>query len=829
MARKKPHPAGPKRRQSARPREPIPRRSSLEDRLKGKMLWLFAGVLGLTILGAFWDYLFGNKTYLFKDIGSDSLNGLYPQLVHTASELQRWMIPGWSFNQGLGQNVYPNTLGEPFSWILYALKPEMLERGIAWVEILKVATAGFLFYWFLRLRNASAFTAALISLCYAFCGTMIVGGGWSIFSTHAVHAALLLVAFEMLLQGRRIWLFPLAVALITAFNIFYAYLFGIFLLAYLPLRILEIGRQETGKVSKLLAKVAGLGVIGLALSAVFSLPSLLEILLSPRGHGEASYAARLLHAPIFRLGDATYYGTLVLRLFSSDMLGTGSQFRGWANYMEAPMYYCGLLTLLLVPHVFLARSGTPRRLYAIAGAIILAVQVVPWLRHGFWLFTGDYFRTLSLFFSILLLLYAARALDSILKGGLNAMLLLGTLVLLLVLLYFPYFPREQAIARVDATLQAGAAGFLLVYFALLIALSKPNLRIYAQVALLIVVGFELMLFTRVSVGRRDVVTTDELQQKTGYNDYATDALEIIRRQDAGFFRVEKNFASSPATHPSLNDGKVQGYFGTTSYHSFNQLNYIRFLGGMGVIDPKDEAKTRYVTGLRERPFLQTFASLRYWIVRGDYTREPFLVNSYTLLGNTGDLSVLKNKFFVPLGFGVEQYVRESVHRVLDPPLRDAVLLQAFVVPDSVVGEYLQFTEWRPPAAPAPYGFDTYSADARRSADNALTGLEVGHNRVTGRISNAKPQMLVFSFPFDMGWEASVDGRKAPLKMIDYGLNGLAVSPGQHTILLRYRPPMRATGLLVSLFGLIALAGIGIVSRVSRRRGPREPGLYPGAR
>ena len=63
----------------------------------------------------------------------------------------------------MGQNVYPNTLGEPFTWILYVLRPEMLPRGLAWVEVLKVATGGFLFYWFLRLRNMSAYTATLVS------------------------------------------------------------------------------------------------------------------------------------------------------------------------------------------------------------------------------------------------------------------------------------------------------------------------------------------------------------------------------------------------------------------------------------------------------------------------------------------------------------------------------------------------------------------------------------------------------------------------------------------------------------------------------------------
>lgn len=781
------------------------------------MLWLFASMLGLIALGVFRDYLFWNRTYLFKDIGSDTLNAFYPQLVHTATYLRRWALPGWSFNQGMGQNVYPNSLGEPFTWLLYLLGPETLAHGIALVEILKLATAGFLFYAFLRLRDVSAFTATLIALCYAFCGTMIVGGAWYVFSTHVVHAAFLLVACEMLFQRRRTWLFPVAVAMITAFNAFYGYLFGVFLLVYIPARYLDSSRHDAWKLSRLLARIAGLGLVGLAISAVFSLPSTLEMLQSPRVHGEASLSGRLLGSSVFQLGDVNYYASLVLRSFSSDMLGSGSQFRGWQNYLEAPLHYCGLLTLLLAPHVFVALNKRQRWLYALVGGAALVIQVVPWFRYSFWLFTGDYFRTLSLFVSIILLLYSTRALEGITrKNGFNVTLLFGTFVVLLILLYFPYYSRGHAAERVDGALQAEAALFLVAYTALLVALSRPSLRFYAQVGLLLAVGFELLLFANVSVNGREVVTTAELRQKTGYNDYTKDALEVIRRQDAGFFRVEKSYSSSPAMHASLNDGKVQGYFGTSSYHSFNQLNYINFMAGLGVIDPKVETQTRWAPGLRQRPLLQTLASVRYWLVRGDYTKEPFLMNSYTLLGTAGDLSILKNKNFIPLGFGLGQYVRESVHRTWNIVQKDAALFHAFVIPDGAVGEYPQFSEWRPPLDPAPYGFDTYSADTRRCAENALAEATVSQNRVAGKFGSATPQMLVFSFPFDAGWEATVDGNSVPLRKIDYGLTGLEVDAGEHAILLCYRPPMRTIGLLVSLSGLAALAGIGIVSRISRR-------------
>jgi uncharacterized protein (DUF1015 family) len=41
-------------------------------------------------------------------------------------------------------------------------------------------------------------------------------------------------------------------------------------------------------------------------------------------------------------------------------------------------------------------------------------------------------------------------------------------------------------------------------------------------------------------------------------------------------------------HASTNDAKVQDYWGTRSYHSFNHLNYVRFLSALDIINEKDE-------------------------------------------------------------------------------------------------------------------------------------------------------------------------------------------------------------------------------------------------
>src|SRR5947208_10524366 len=63
----------------------------------------------------FKDFIFQRKIYLFRDIGSDSINIYYPSLTMMADIIKTDGVPGWCFSQGMGQNVFPLWLGDCFS------------------------------------------------------------------------------------------------------------------------------------------------------------------------------------------------------------------------------------------------------------------------------------------------------------------------------------------------------------------------------------------------------------------------------------------------------------------------------------------------------------------------------------------------------------------------------------------------------------------------------------------------------------------------------------------------------------------------------------------
>jgi uncharacterized membrane protein YfhO len=77
-----------------------------------------------------------------------------------------------------------------------------------------------------------------------------------------------------------------------------------------------------------------------------------------------------------------------------------------------------------------------------------------------------------------------------------------------------------------------------------------------------------------------------------------------------------------------------------------------------------------------------------------------------------------------------------------------------------------------------------------------------NNAIDGEINTKTRQLVFFSFPFDNGWNAKVNGKETAMLMVDGGLSAVLVDPGNNAISLRYSPPFVARGLYLTLLGLL---------------------------
>jgi len=773
---------------------------SRQDRPSWAAVWLPG--LSLLLVGAviYWRFLFGDAVLLYKDVGNDSMNSYYPDFVNLSSYIRSQGFPSWSFCVGMGQDLAYATgylIWQPVSW----LPKELIAPALIFQHLGKILVAGLFFFRFLQLRGLPAPAPLLGSLLLTFSAYMCMGSCWYPLADEVVcFSGILLATERALLRGRWLML-ALVVALIGMINPFFLYLCALFLLFYVPIRLFDqYGWQPRSILLPCLALTA-VTALGAGLGALISLPYLQAVLNSPRGSGTTSAMATLGSTPLFGLESARHYITAALRPFANDMLGAGDDFHGWLNYLEAPLTYCGLLCLVIFPQAFVGATRRRRIIYSLLLAGILIPTAFPWFRYLFWLFQGNYYRTYSLFWILAIITVSMIAFSRYIQyRSLNLWVLAATTLVLAGTLYLP-FAELQTLIRPDLKL---AATILLLLFSLLLAAGKlMKKQTFAAYLILGLTAVELIGFDRITVSDRSMVTKQELKERVGYNDETVDLVRDIKASDNSFFRITKLRSSSLSIFSSFNDAMVFGYYGTSSYSSFNSVNYTNFLTTVGAMPPNSEADTRWSMGVADSALLSAFACEKY-LLADDPTRfqsDPH----YDVVQRYGKTYLLRNQLFLPLGLTYTRYMDEDTFLRLSNGGKQEALLRAVVLSNQnevakqglsqlTVSELEQDVRAR--------SLSDVVAE-RRSAALKLNSFRQTH--ITGSVRLDQKGVLVFQTPFDRGWRAWQDGQAASALKVDGGLLGVGVEAGEHKLELHYRNPVLIPALAITLASFLILA------------------------
>ncbi len=784
--------------------------------LGNKAPFVAFGLLFLAVFIVFKDFLLSEKVYLFKDIGSDSLNALYPYMNTLTGFVHNHILPSWSYNVGMGQNVLPYVFRDPFDIIFYFTGQNSIVGGIVYKEIAKILFGGLLFFFYLRKLNLSVYTSVVGCLFFGFCSYIIVGSGWHVHSLEVFEMALLLLAFEHLFTNDKWWLMPIPFFLIAISQPFNLYIYGLFLALYAMLRLIQTDQLTVKNTVVLFAKLAGLGALALLLSAPILLENILMIMESPRGSGSYSYAHILSSTPMFTTPSSVDAGTDIMRFFSTDILGSGSNFKGTGNILEAPLFYCGLPCLILMPQVFQFYHKKARIAFIVFICLWLLPVMFPYFRYAFFLFSGDYFRAYSFLVSFVFMYYTLTALDLIIKERkVNLVVLIVTVVLLLILLNYPYFPDKEIVNSAIATF----AGFmLLVYGALVFFMGRLKDITYIKYIFLAAVFLELVYFSRTSVNDRDVVATSELAERVNFNDYTKEAVSYIKSHDKSFYRIDKTYASSGAIHYSLNDAMVQDYYGTSSYSSFNQGNYVNYLASMGLISKNSELESRWASGLSSRPILESVDQVKYILAKKNI--NPIWRITCDSIATFGDVKVFRNKFSLPLGFTYGSYIKLSAFDNLSPVQKDFISLQACVINDADISKVAGLKEFQlKDTIPAnAFNGDVYQSNISNLKKDTLTLSKFEQTNFTGKIDCSEDKLVYLSIPFDAGWKLKVDGQPQDKIMAFSGMTAVMLKKGSHTVEMTYGLRYFKTGMYLSILGLLLYAGIWGFVRMRKVKG-----------
>ncbi|MGA9995727.1 MAG: YfhO family protein [Pyrinomonadaceae bacterium] len=90
------------------------------------------------------------------------------------------------------------------------------------------------------------------------------------------------------------------------------------------------------------------------------------------------------------------------------------------------------------------------------------------------------------------------------------------------------------------------------------------------------------------------------------------------------------------------------------------------------------------------------------------------------------------------------------------------------------------------------------------------------NRLVIETDADTPSVLVVSELNYPGWEATVDGKAAPMHTADFLLRGIVMPAGKHRVEMEYKAPAARNGAFISLFTLLGLVGLGVYERRSKK-------------
>src|ERR1700737_1875970 len=221
-------------------------------------------VLGLVL---YRDFVFGDKTLLYKDIGSDSINISYPYYVLLSDYLRQLGVPSWSFRVGMGQNLYPyvgTVLISPVTWLAKGL----IAKALVYQHLLYVVIAGVLFAQFLIDRGLGVGSSLLGAILSSFSAYMCMGSCWYFHATEVVCFVFLLFAVERAV-GRGRWAYlVLAVVVVGLLGAFHLYLAAFLLSFYVPARLVERYSWQPMSILRVCLVLAAVAAVGVGLGAI---------------------------------------------------------------------------------------------------------------------------------------------------------------------------------------------------------------------------------------------------------------------------------------------------------------------------------------------------------------------------------------------------------------------------------------------------------------------------------------------------------------------------------------------------------------------------------
>ena len=690
-------------------------------------------------------------------------------------------LPVYSWNLFLGNNFWASKgyylIGDIYNYIGLFLSDNFFDMARD-LSYLKFLVAGFGFYFYLTEVGRKPLSKLIVSLAYAFSGWAIFFSGQLVFLSFYSFVPYYLWGIERSLNSKGPWIFIISCALLFATNFYFFYTLTIMSPLYYIYRYVVLGLDRKVFIKSVLKQILYY-VIGIAITAVFWLPSIFYILSSERfaGAGEGF--------------DINVYLNLFFSAFTPNYLYIyrNNVFETSVHYTREICLWASTSLLVVLPQFWKICAKKERNFTLAAYLIFLIIALIPNLdsaMHGF----GDpSFRWVFLIV-IFNLFIASKVIDHI--DMLDKKLLFITVIIELLMMFGLFF---IALNVKDGTLNDYLKQFvIIVVFA--IVLMMAGFLVYKQktkILLALVVaelGFSGMYCYGHDVWSKPDDTYPYMEELThviqSYPGEIMDTINSLKEENSSQFirlyiplnSIYWNFSHNMSLHYGI---KGLMTYDSTYANSFSSMYHmepsVASFGSGWIFNIEDDN-------------LMSFLNTKYAIV----TANDELSDNWVLVDDDYHygFKIYENTAYRPLATTYSQMMSEEEYK----ELRDTSIFLDYVVVDEKA-DIIQ----------------NYLSDAQGKMDN----IAYYGNYLSAKYHSDKDGFMVMTIPYDKGWKIMVDGEEIEYYDVNGGFIGFAVKAGEHDFAMSFIPEGFKEGLVLSALGSVSFVVLLIYTVIFKKK------------
>ena len=596
-------------------------------------IWLFNGVI------------FGSRMIL----AHDQWHQYFPFFLDLQRKLKGGGSLFYSWTNGMGTNylsMFAYYLASPMNFVA-ALLPQSMALGFyTFTVMVKISLAGLFCAIFLRkLFDRSDFSVVFFSLMYAFCA-FICGYYWNAIwlDTVALLPLAALGTIALLRDGK----FILYTSML-ALSVLCSYYVGLFTCIFILLLFICYNIcywDDFSGFGVRLARIAFFTVLGLGMTALLSVPAFLGL--------RATSSAVNKFPKDFAINmssDKSVAGVIDGVRKTVAQLGTGIL----PTSMEGlPNVACGTATAMLAAAYFTTKKTSLREKLCCAFLLLFFTasfifRQLDYIWHGFH-FPNMLPYRFSFLFSFVLLFMAYRTYTQLDRWRWYYCIALIPFALLL--LFCVFTVQESAVVWLLTTL------IVAIMLCALFLLGKKKLTKNLVTVLLC-----LLLLTEALIGAIRGAQQVGFSDASGYPTAKENVSQLVDEMKALEADTVDLWRAETSQTNTLNDNALNGYNGISTFSSAANSGVSLFLKTIGLAASVAGNRYAYVETV---PLTSTLLGLKYMIDRNALTYDrPF----FEEVGTSGNVKLLKNTAYLPMGFMVSDAVLEYDATVRDGSAR----------------------------------------------------------------------------------------------------------------------------------------------------------------